>query len=58
MTDRFFEMYAADIDGRVADEGRPPLRPLVHAHEVPAGGVVMDDRNVPVTAAVCHHPPT
>lgn len=57
MTRRFFEMHAADVDARVADEGRTPLRPLVHAHEVRAGGLVMEDRNVRVTAAVVHHPP-
>ena len=57
MTDRFFEMYAADIDARAADEGRPPLRPLVHAHEVRAGGAVMEDQTVRVTAALVHHPP-
>jgi len=57
MTDLFFEMNAADIDGRTTDEGRPPLRPLVHAHEVRTGGLVMEDENVRVTAAVVHHPP-
>jgi ribonuclease BN (tRNA processing enzyme) len=57
MTDQFFEMHAADIDARAADEGRTPLRPLVHAHEVRAGGLVMEDRNVRVTAALVHHPP-
>ncbi len=57
MTDLFFEMNAADIDARTADEGRVPLRPLVHAHELRTGGEVMHDQNVRVTAAVVHHPP-
>jgi ribonuclease BN (tRNA processing enzyme) len=57
MTDLFFEMSAADIGARTADEGRVPLRPLVHAHELRAGGLVMQDRNVRVTAALVHHPP-
>lgn len=57
MTDLFFEMSAADIGARTTDEGRVPLRPLVHAHELRAGGLVMQDGNVRVTAALVHHPP-
>ena len=57
MTELVFEMNAADIDSRVVDEGRVPLRPLVHAHELRAGGLVMEDSNVRVTAALVHHPP-
>src|SRR5690242_11761780 len=40
MTELFFEMSAPDIDVRVADEARPPLKPLVHAHDISAAGVV------------------
>ena len=58
MTRLFFEMNAADIDARIADEGRVPLAPLVHAHELREGGLVMQDDNVKVSAAVVHHPPT
>ncbi|NUQ21133.1 MAG: MBL fold metallo-hydrolase, partial [Gemmatimonadaceae bacterium] len=50
-------MNAADIEARIADEGRVPLAPLVHAHELSAGGAVMEDENVRVTSAVVHHPP-
>ncbi|MEO8337638.1 MAG: MBL fold metallo-hydrolase [bacterium] len=57
MTDLLFEMNAADIDARTADEGRVPLRPLVYAHELRAGGLVMQDANLRVTAALVHHPP-
>ena len=57
MTDLVFEMNAADIEARTADEGRLPLRPLVHAHELRGGGLVMQDDNGRVTAAVVHHPP-
>lgn len=57
MTDLFFEMNATDIGARTSDEGRVPLRPLVHPHELRAGGEVMQDRNVRVTAALVHHPP-
>jgi len=57
MTKLFFEMNAFDIDTRIADERRPPLVPLVHAHEIRAGGIVMSDDNVKVTAALVKHPP-
>src|SRR4029453_8721874 len=43
MTTLFLEMNAYDIDIRIANEGRPPLAPLVHAHEIHDGGVVMSD---------------
>src|SRR5688572_7978963 len=57
MTKLFFEMNAYDIDTRIANEGRVPLVPLVHPHEVRDAGVVMSDDNVKVTAALVHHPP-
>ena len=57
MTRLYFEMNAYDIDTRIADEGRPPLVPLVHAHELTQGGVVMQDERVKVTTALVDHPP-
>lgn len=57
MTRLFFEMNAYDIETRIADEGRRPLAPLVHAHELRSGGEVMQNENVKVTAALVHHPP-
>lgn len=57
MTQLFFEMNAFDIDTRIKDEGRPPVVPLVHAHEITKAGVVMHDENVKVTAALVNHPP-
>src|SRR6266850_2322991 len=57
MTRLYFEMNAYDIDTRIADEGRPPLVPLVHAHELTQAGVVMQDERVKVTAALVDHPP-
>jgi len=57
MTKLFFEMNAYDINIRIADEGRVPLVPLVHVHELSQGGPVMQDDNVKVTAALVHHPP-
>jgi ribonuclease BN (tRNA processing enzyme) len=55
MTRLFFEMNAYDIDIRIADEGRVPLVPLVHAHEFSAGGAVMQDDNVRVSSALVDH---
>ena len=57
MTELFFDMSSYDIETRVADEGRAPQAPLIHAHELDAGGVVMEDARVKVTAALVHHPP-
>ena len=57
MTKLFFEMNAYDIDTRIADEGRVALVPLVHVHERSEGGLVMQDENVKVTAALVDHPP-
>src|SRR5262249_49889700 len=57
MTKLFLEMNKADIDVRVANEGRVPLVPLVHVHELRAGGTVMTDENVTVTSTLVDHPP-
>ncbi|MGH2359572.1 MAG: MBL fold metallo-hydrolase [bacterium] len=57
MTKAFFEMNAYDISTRIADEGRVPLAPLIHAHELTKGGLVMQDDNVKVTAALVRHEP-
>jgi ribonuclease BN (tRNA processing enzyme) len=57
MTKLFFEMNAADIDTRIADEGRVPLVPLVHVHELTTAGLVFQDEHVKVTAALVRHPP-
>ena len=57
MTRLFFEMNASDIKTRIADEGRVPLVPLVHVHDITTGGVVMQDEHVRVSAALVHHPP-
>jgi len=57
MTRLFFEMNAYDIDTRIANEGRVPLLPLVHVHELSEGGFVVKDDNVRVTATLVDHPP-
>ena len=50
-------MNATDISSRIANEGRVPLAPLVHVHELNAGGLIMRDENVRVTATLVNHPP-
>jgi ribonuclease BN (tRNA processing enzyme) len=56
MTRLFFEMNAYDIDIRIADEGRVPLLPLIHAHELAKPGLVMQDDNVSVRFTLVNHP--
>jgi ribonuclease BN (tRNA processing enzyme) len=57
MTKLFFEMNEYDIDTRIANEGRAPIVPLVHVHELRTGGAVMSDGHVKVTSALVDHPP-
>lgn len=57
MTKLFFELNAYDIHIRIPDEGRPPLVPMVQAHEIYGEGLVMQDENVKVTATLVNHPP-
>ena len=57
MTREFFALNARDIDIRIADEGRLDPRPLLRPHEFSAGGVVLQNDDVKVTAAVVPHPP-
>lgn len=56
ITRLFLEMNAYDIDIRIADEGRVPLVPLIHAHEIARPGLVMQDENVKVTCVPVPHP--
>lgn len=53
----FFEMNAYDVETRIADEGRVPLVPLVHTHELEKPGLVIQDERVKVTASLVSHPP-
>ena len=57
MTRLFFEMNRYDIDVRTSNEGRVPLPPLVHVHELRTGGEVMRDDHVRVSSALVDHPP-
>lgn len=55
MTRLFLRMNDYDIKTRIADEGRPPLAGLISPHEITAGGPVMQDANMKVTAALVDH---
>jgi ribonuclease BN (tRNA processing enzyme) len=57
MTERLLQAYRFDVELRMADEGRPPLAPLVRPHEVTEGGRVFEDDRVRVTAALNDHRP-
>jgi ribonuclease BN (tRNA processing enzyme) len=57
MTRLFFEMNASDVEARIASEGRVALAPLVRVHELSRGGLVTEDENLKVTAALVDHPP-
>ena len=57
MTRLFLELNDYDIRIRMLDEGRPALQGLIFPHEFSAGGLVMQDENVKVTAALVDHPP-
>jgi ribonuclease BN (tRNA processing enzyme) len=56
-TAEYFAMKADEIELRVRDEGRAPLAPLIHAHDVSAGGVIWQDASLKITAAIVDHPP-
>jgi ribonuclease BN (tRNA processing enzyme) len=57
MTRLFFELNEYDIHTRIADEGRVPLEPLVHSHELRQGGLVMRNDQITVRATLVDHPP-
>jgi ribonuclease BN (tRNA processing enzyme) len=56
ITRLFFEMSAPDIDVRIADEGRVPLVPLVHPHDVTATGPVLRNDDLTVSCVLVDHP--
>jgi ribonuclease BN (tRNA processing enzyme) len=56
MMSLFFDMNQDDLDVRMRDEGRPPLPPLVHTHELTHDGIVMKDDRAIVTCAQVSHP--
>jgi ribonuclease BN (tRNA processing enzyme) len=57
MTRAFLDLNAYDLDVRVVDEGRPKLADLVRPHALTNAGVVLENEQVRVTAALVNHPP-
>jgi len=57
MTKLFLKLNGYDIRIRMLDEGRSALKGLIFAHDICEGGLVMQDENVTVTAALVDHPP-
>jgi ribonuclease BN (tRNA processing enzyme) len=57
MTRLFFELNRFDIETRIEDEKRVPLEPLVHAKDLSASGLVVDDGRVRVRSVLVSHPP-
>jgi ribonuclease BN (tRNA processing enzyme) len=57
MTRQLLDAYAFDIETRMADEGRPPLAPLVQPHDIMAAGDIFKDDRVTVTATLNRHAP-
>ena len=53
----YLRYEAYDIAIRTSDEGRVPFAPLIRAHDLSGGGMVMQDDEVRVTAAKVYHPP-
>ena len=57
MTELFLQMNDYDIRTRTEDEGRVPLAPLIKAHELNQGGVILKQDGVVVSCALVEHPP-
>lgn len=61
MTQQFLALNDFDIQTRIHDEGRPPLKSLIVPHEIPHqlkhGGLVLQNEKIKVTATQVVHPP-
>jgi ribonuclease BN (tRNA processing enzyme) len=57
MTRDFLSYMRFDIETRMADEGRPDLRPLLVPHEFDKPGLLMSNDDVKVTSGRVRHPP-
>jgi len=49
------EASSYDISARMREEGRPPLKPLIHVEERSRGGEVYRDKRLRVTSATVDH---
>jgi ribonuclease BN (tRNA processing enzyme) len=57
MRDDYLAYQQFDIETRIADEGRPDLRKLFSGHDFDRPGVVLQNDDVKITAALVRHPP-
>ena len=57
MTEQYLALNAYDIATRIADEGRPPLAPLIRVRDITMAGEVYRDERVRVSCALVEHPP-
>ncbi len=61
MTQQFLALNDFDIQTRIQDEGRHPLKTLIVPHEIPHslknGGLVLQNEQIKVTATQVLHPP-
>ncbi|MBC3805987.1 MBL fold metallo-hydrolase [Undibacterium seohonense] len=57
MTQQFLALNDYDIQTRIHDEGRRPLKQLIYPHELQHDSVVMQNQHVKVSAARVVHPP-
>jgi ribonuclease BN (tRNA processing enzyme) len=56
MTRDYFSYMKSDIDVRIKDEGWPDPRKLILAHDVEKPGVILENEQVKVSAALVRHP--
>lgn len=56
ITKLFLEMSRPDLRVRELDEGKAPLPPLIHPHELSKEGPVMEDERIKVRCALMEHP--
>ena len=57
MTRDFFNYMKFDIETRIVDEGKSDLRKLILVHEFNRPGVVLQNDDVKISAALVRHPP-
>lgn len=55
ITQNYLKYMDWDIQLRIEDEGRPPLAPLIRAHNISEEGLLYRDENISVTAAEVPH---
>ena len=53
----FFDYIKFDIETRIEDERRPDLRKMAGAHDFDRPGVVLQNDDVKISAALVRHPP-